>query len=90
MMYYSIEPKGQIFVKGYGILSFPENICKNVGKNISKNLSSKYSPVVLTVHQKRLHHPKQSTTEVLKTASKRAIQKTAEATGDLIGNKICN
>ena len=26
--------------------------------------------------------------QILKTASKRAIQKTAEATGDLIGNKI--
>ena len=26
----------------------------------------------------------------MKTASKRAIQKTAEATGDLIGNKIAD
>ena len=31
---------------------------------------------------------KKSTTDAIKTASKRAIQKTAEATGDLIGNKI--
>ena len=31
---------------------------------------------------------KQSATDALKTTSKRAIQKTAEATGDLIGNKI--
>ena len=29
-----------------------------------------------------------STTDTIKTASKRAIQKTAEATGGLIGNKI--
>ena len=29
-----------------------------------------------------------STTDAIKTASERAIQKTAEATGDLIGNKI--
>ena len=29
-------------------------------------------------------------TDVIKTASKRAIQKTAEATGDLIGNKIAD
>ena len=28
--------------------------------------------------------------DVLKTASKRAIQKTAEATGDLIGNAIAD
>ena len=31
---------------------------------------------------------KKSTTDAIKTASKRAIQKNAEATGDLVGNKI--
>ena len=31
---------------------------------------------------------KKSTTDGIKTPSKRAIQKTAKATGDLIGNKI--
>ena len=31
---------------------------------------------------------KKSTTDGIKTASKRVIQKTSEATGDLIGNKI--
>ena len=30
---------------------------------------------------------KKSTTDAIKTASKRAIQKTAETIGDLIGNK---
>ena len=33
---------------------------------------------------------KKSTTDNIKTASKRVIQKTAEATGDLIGNKIAD
>ena len=33
---------------------------------------------------------KKSTTDVIKTASNRAIQKKAEATGDLIGNKIAD
>ena len=63
------------------VLSFAKNMGKNVGKNISKNLSSKYSP-------KLLDHAKQSGTGVLKTASKTAFQKTAEATGNLIRNKI--
>ena len=45
------------------------------------HLSSKYS-------QKLLDSAKKSTTDAIKTASKRAIQKTAEVTGDLIGNKI--
>ena len=49
-------------------------------KSISKNLSITYS-------QKLTDHAKQSATDVLKTASKRAIQKTAEATGDWIKNK---
>ena len=31
---------------------------------------------------------KQSATEALKTSSKKVIQKTAEAIGDLIGNRI--
>ena len=54
---------------------------KNIGKNISKNLSDNCS-------QKPIDHTKQSATDALKTISKRAIQKTAEATGDLFGNKI--
>ena len=54
---------------------------KNIGKNISKNLRGKYS-------QKLLDYPKQSPIDAFKTASKRAIQKIAEATGDLIGEKL--
>ena len=33
---------------------------------------------------------KQSTTDAIKTTSKRAIQKPAKATGDLIGNRIAD
>ena len=38
--------------------------------------------------EKILDHAKQSATGTLNTSSKRVIQKTAEATGDFIGNKI--
>ena len=38
--------------------------------------------------KKFLDRAKKSVTDVIKTASKRTIQKTAEATGDIIGNKI--
>ena len=44
-------------------------------------LSSEYS-------QKLLNHAKKSATDAVKTTSKKAIKKTAEAPGDLIGNKI--
>ena len=78
-MRYSIEPRDRIYVKGYEFLSF--------AKNIGKNLSGKYS-------QKRFDRAKKSTTDITKTASKRAIQKTAEAAeGHLIGkiaDKITN
>ena len=57
------------------------SFAKNMGRNLSKNLGSKYS-------QKLIDHAKLSATDVLKTSSKRFIQKTAEATGDLIANKI--
>ena len=35
-------------------------------------------------------HAKKSRKDALKTSSKRVIQKTAEATGDLTGTKIAN
>ena len=38
--------------------------------------------------QKLFNNAKKSTANAIKTVSKRAIQKTAEATGDFIGNKI--
>ena len=74
-MRYSIEPRDRIYAKGYGFLSF--------AKNMGKSLSNKYG-------QKLLDSAKKSTTDAIKTASKRVIQKTAEATGDLIGNKIAD
>ena len=48
---------------------------------MGKNLSNKSG-------QKHVDSAKKSKTDAIKTASKRAIQKTAEATGNLIGNKI--
>ena len=74
-MRYSIEPRDRIYVKGYGFLSF--------AKNMGKSLSNKYG-------QKLIDSAKKSTTNAIKTASKRAIKKTAEATGDLIGNKTAD
>ena len=48
---------------------------------MSRNLRSKCS-------QKILDSAKQSATEALTTSSKKVIQKSVEATGDLIGNRI--
>ena len=81
-MRYSIEPRERRHVKGYGFLSFARNIGTHATK-VAKNKSNKYS-------QKRVDTVKKSTTDAIKTASKRAIQKTAEATRDLVGNKIAD
>ena len=81
-MRYSIEPRERRYVKGYGFLSFARNIGTHAAK-FAKNMSNRYS-------QKLVNTAKKSTTDAIKTASKRAIQKTAEATGDLIGNKIAD
>ena len=74
-MRYSIEPGDRVYVKGYGFLSF--------AKNMGKNLSHKYG-------QKVLDSVKKFKKDAVKTTSKRAIQKTAEATGHLISNKIAD
>ena len=70
-----MEPRERILVKGYGFMSFT--------KNIGKNLSNKSS-------QKIIDTTKKSATNAIKAASQRAIQKTAEATGYLIGNEIAD
>ena len=57
-MRYSIEPRDRIYVKGYGFLSF--------AISMGKRLSNKYG-------QKLLDNAKISTTNAIKTASKRVI-----------------
>ena len=68
-MRYSIEPRDRVYVKEYGFMSS--------AKNIGKNLINKYS-------QKIIDTLKKSATNAIETASQRAIQKTAKATGDLV------
>ena len=81
-MCYSIEPKERRHVKGYGFLSFARNIGTHAAE-VAKSISNKYS-------QKLVETAKKSATDAIKTVSKRAIQKIAEATGDLVGNKIAD
>ena len=71
-MCYLVQPRYQIFVKGYGFLSFAKSVGKNIGRTISENLVRKYS-------QKRPDHAN------LQQMHLKLLQKT---TGDLIGNKI--
>ena len=74
-MCYSFESRNRRYVKGYGVLSF--------AKNIGKSITNMYN-------EKLVDSSKKFATDAIKTASQRAIQKTTEATGDLIGNKIAD
>ena len=51
--------------------------------SLARNLNNKYG-------KKLVDSAKKSATDAFKIASKRAIQKTSEATGDLIENTIAN
>ena len=84
-MLYSVQLRNRIFVKVYGFLSLAKKMGKNIGKNISRNLSGKYSPRMLATRQKLVDRTKELATDILKTTSKREIQKTAQENGDLIG-----
>ena len=72
---YLVQSRYQIFVKGYGFLSFAKKMDKNIFKNISKNMSGKYSPGMLAARQNLLDHAKQSAIDALKASSKKHIQK---------------
>ena len=78
-MSHSVQRRDRISVKGYGFLSFAKNMGKNIGNTVYKNLSSTYT-------QKLLNHA----TDAFKTAPEKAIHKSEQATGDLIGNKTAN
>ena len=51
--------------------------------SFARSMSNKYGKELVDTAKK-------SATDAIKTASKRAIQKTAEAAGDLVGNKIAD
>ena len=66
----------------YSIEPIERRFVKGYGfLSFARNLNNNYG-------QKLADSGKKSATDVFKIASKRVIQKTAEATGDLISNKI--
>ena len=89
-MLYSIEPRERRYIKGYGFLSFDRNFGNKYGKKLMNtaiktgaNFNSKYGKKLTNTAIKT---GKDSAT----TAGKKVVHKSAEATGDLIGNKIAD
>ena len=68
----------------YSIESIERRFVNGYGfLSFARNLNNKYG-------QKLADSAKKSATDAFKIASKRAIQKVAEATGDLVDNKIAD
>ena len=93
-MRYSLEPNYRRYVIGYGFLSFARKLGDEYGKklmntatktgiNAARKFGDKYGKNLMNTAKKQ-------GTNFAKTAGKKIIEKSAEATGDLIGNKIAD
>ena len=89
-MRYSLEPHYRRYVQGQGFMSFARNIGNKYGKKIldksldvGKSMKKKYG-------KKILDNSLSAGKDFAKIAGKKVLTKRAEATGDLIGNKIAD
>ena len=63
---YSVQSRDWKLVIGYGFLSFVRNMGRNIGKKYKKKRKTQ-------THSETSWYAKQSATDAIKTASKRAI-----------------
>ena len=98
-MRYSLESHYRRYVQGQGFMSFARNIGNKYGKSmissknnrkifdksldVGKSMKNKYG-------KKILDNSLSTGKDFAKIAGKKVSTKSAEATGDLIGNKITN
>ena len=89
-MRYSTEPRERRYVKGYGFMSFARNFGNKYGKKLM-NTAIKTGTSFNSKYGKKLTDTAIKTGKNFATiAGKIIVHKTAEATGDLIGNKIAD
>ena len=93
-MRYSLEPKYRRYVQGYGFLSFSRkfgdkygkklmNTATKTGINAAKKFEDKYGKNLMDTAKKQ-------GTNFAKIAGRKIVKKTAEATGDKVGNLIAD
>ena len=89
-MRYSLEPRYRRYVQGQGFMSFAKNIGNKYGRKIfdksidvGKSMKKKYG-------KKILGNSLSVGKDFAKIAGKKVLTKRAEATVDLIGNKIAD
>ena len=89
-MRHSLEPEYRKYVKGYGFLSFARNFGDKYGKKLM-NTAIKTGTNFNSKYVKKLTDTAIKTGKDFATiAGKKIVHKSAEATGDLIGNKIAD
>ena len=89
-MRYSIEPRERRYIKGYGFLSFARNFGNKYGKKLM-NTAIKTGPNFNSKYGKKLTDTAIKTgKDFAANAGKKIVHKSAEATGDLTGNKIAD
>ena len=85
-MRYSLEPNYGKYIQGQGFMSFAKNKGNKYGKKIfdkSIDVSNKYGR---KISDKSMDASK----EFAKIAGKKVFHKSAEATGEMIGNKVAD
>ena len=89
-MRHSIEPRERRYIKRYGFLSFAKNFSNKYGQKLMNtaiktgtNFNSKYGKKLADTAIK-------TGKDFAMIAGKKVVHKSAEATGDLIGNKIAD
>ena len=86
-MRYQTDNKYRKFVQGYGFLSFAKKFENKYGKKLidtKKSSNSKYGKRINDTTKKKRG------INFGKIAGKKMVEKSTEATGDLIGNKIAD
>ena len=89
-MRYSLEPRYRKYVQGQGFMSFAKNIGNKYGKKLfdkSMDVSKKYGK---KYGNKLLDNSISAGKDFAKIAGKKVLTKSAEVTGDMIGNKIAD
>ena len=90
-MRYSISPRERRYVKGYGFMSFARNFGNKYGKKLM-NTAIKTGTNFNNKYGKKLTDAAIETGKDFATivGKKKIVNKSAEATGDFIGNNIAD
>ena len=89
-MRYSLEPSYRRYVQGQGFMSFARNIGNKYGRKIFDKSIDVSKSMKKNMLKKILDNSLSTGKDFAKIAGKKVLTKSAEATGDLIGNKIAD